>query len=131
MQSAKRMVLIDEGWLQHIFSKENLKWKKPVDINVKSTLDQQMKSDLDDSMISDDIKVKQYNRDLTRFLNTRKSLPDEPIAQETTSQLTTSPELAIVKEPVKKKKKKKQPSFPTWRREREIKIPKRFNWDMW
>ena len=153
MLNAKRMVLVDEKFLEEIYRKNINKWKRPIDIKVKSTLDRQMKSELDDDTIVDDLKVKQYNRDLSRFLNTRKKLldqtsflPDEslllppkqeqPTQEEQPKQEQPKQEAQSAASPknedvIKTERKKRKPSFPTWHRKRAIKIPKKLNWESW
>lgn len=157
MQNAKRMVLVDEKFLEEIYQKNINKWKRPIDIKVKSTLDRQMKSELDDDTIADDLKVKQYNRDLSRFLNTRKKLldqtsflPDEslllpsqqqpkqeqPTQEEQPKQEQSKQEALSIASPIKEdviktERKKRKPSFPTWHRKRAIKIPTKLNWESW
>ena len=157
MQNAKRMVLVDEKFLEEFYRKENHKWKRPIDIRVKSTLDRQMKSKLDDDVIADDVKVKLYNRDLSRYLNTRKKLPDEfPVneqlkkeqyieevkqqkeeekQQQQKEEVKQQKEEVLETDDVKKtdtpKRKRKLSAFPSWRRERTVKIPKKLSWENW
>jgi hypothetical protein len=43
----------------------------------KSKLNRQMKTELDDGDIPEDVKVKKYNQDLTKFLHTKRKIPNE------------------------------------------------------
>lgn len=80
MQSAKRMVLVDEHLLDNLYRKHDLSWKRQADYTAKSKLNRQMKTDLENCTVSDDVKVKHYNQDLGRFLHTKRKLPaSEPI----------------------------------------------------
>jgi hypothetical protein len=77
MEAAKRMVLIDERILESLYSKQDSNWRKPTDQVAKSKLNRQMKTDLDDGDIPEDVKVKKYNQDLTKFLHTKRKIPNE------------------------------------------------------
>jgi len=75
MQHAKRMVLVDEKSLEHLYQKEDSSWKRPTEHKAKSLLNRELKTDLDDPSIPDDIKVKQHQQHLNRFLHTTRKLP--------------------------------------------------------
>jgi hypothetical protein len=82
METAKKMVLVDQRWLDYLIRrKEDSNWKRPIDHTAKSNLHRQMKSDLAADETADDLKVKQYNQNLTRFLHTKREQP-QPIAEE-------------------------------------------------
>jgi hypothetical protein len=124
MEHAKRMVLVDEKmldgrlWhkpiehlLEKIKNKQDLNWKRPTEHSAKSVLSKQMKSVLNDDMHGDDVKAKQYQQTLSRFLHTNKKLPEEPRLIDFT-QSTTADDLLDLKinsdvKPLKKKKKTK------------------------
>ena len=73
------MILIDEKFLERILRKEDDLWKRPTDQTVKSQLNRELKSDLDYSNIPDDIKVKQHQQHLNRFLQTKRQLQEDPV----------------------------------------------------
>ena len=74
------MILIDPKFLEHLCRKEDdLSWKRPTDQTVKSQLNRELKSDLDYSNIPDDIKVKQHQQHLNRFLQTKRQLQEDSV----------------------------------------------------
>ena len=73
------MILIDEKFLERILRKEDDLWKRPTDQTVKSQLNRELKSDLDYSNIPDDIKVKQHQQHLNRFLQTKRQLQEDSV----------------------------------------------------
>jgi len=75
MQHAKRMVLVDERFLENIWRKENLSWKRPSDQKAKTSLHQSLQTDLDNTSMPDDIKAKSHQQHLNRFLHTTRQLP--------------------------------------------------------
>ena len=75
MQHAKRMVLVDERFLENIWRKENSSWKRPTDQKAKASLHHPLQSDLDDPSLPDDIKAKSHQQHLNRFLHTARQLP--------------------------------------------------------
>jgi len=88
MNHAKRMVLVDETFLDNLYHKEQSSWRRPPDQKAKSLLNRELQADLDDASILDDIKAKQHQQHLNRFLHTSKQLP---VAQpETLIDLKTS-----------------------------------------
>jgi hypothetical protein len=120
MENAKRMVLVDEKMLDNMLRKQDMSWKRPTDQTIKHALSKQMRHELHDEMMPDDLKAKHYQQILSRFLNTKRTLPDE-------SPITPLPEL--IEE--KKKKKTKSVPVPTRHSKRTVKTPKKFNWDQW
>ena len=94
------MVLVDERFLDNIYRKEP--WKQTSDDRAKSLLNHELKSDLDDSDIPDDIKAKQHQIHLNRFLHTSRQLPIVEAAKE--DLVVDHP---VEPEPEKKKPKKK------------------------
>jgi len=69
------MALVDERFSEHLYQKEDSSWKRCTEQKAKSLLNRELKSDLDDSSIPDDIKVKQHQQHLNRFLDTTRKLP--------------------------------------------------------
>ena len=134
---AKRMVLVDEKlleykpMLQHYRDKQDLSWKRPTEQTVKSSLSKGMKSTLSDSTIPDDIKAKQHRQNLSRFLQTKRKLIEEPqaiVATEEEPLIDLQPTVDELLGGVKKKKKKKRKS------ERVKKKPERYadiDWEAW
>lgn len=128
------MVLVDEKMLeykpmlQHYRDKQDLSWKRPTEQSVKSSLSKGMKSTLNDPIIPDDVKAKQHRQNLTRFLQTKRKLIEEPqpvIAEEPLIDLRPTVDELLDS---KKKKKKKRKS------ERVKKKPQRYadiDWETW
>jgi hypothetical protein len=123
MQNAKRMVLIDEKLLDNLWRKQDTTWKKPIDYKAKTLLNSQLKTDLDDTSLPEDERVKQYQRNLNRFLHTtRKHVESEPIPIM----------LPIPKVPRKRiKKRVASPVVQSPRIKREVKKTKQFPWSEW
>lgn len=129
MEAAKKMVLVDERFLEHLYRKQDSNWRKPADQIAKSKLNRQMKIDLDDS--PDDLAVKKYNQDLVKFLNTkRKIIEAANLDAESTKDKQTETSHSDIKSAVKRKKKVSVPLI-TSRPKRVRKIPKKFAWDEW
>jgi len=144
MQHAKRMVLVDEKFLEHMWRKEDSSWKRPTEQKVKSLLNRELKSDLDDTNIPDDLKVKQHQQHLNRFLQTKRQLPESNKdlidfeAPESTKDLinfepvknliepTVGDLLGSYSEPIKSKKKKTSASIRRSKRK-----PKKIVWEEW
>jgi hypothetical protein len=84
MEHAKRMVLVDEKMLeyqpmlQHFQTKQDLSWKRPTEQSVKSSLSKAMKTVLADPTEPEDVKAKRHRQHLTRFLQTKRKLVEEP-----------------------------------------------------
>ena len=76
---AKRMVLVDEKWLdfqpmlQHFQTKQET---RPTEQTVKSSINEDIRSTLDDPSIPEDVKAKHYSKQLNRYLNTKRKVPD-------------------------------------------------------
>jgi hypothetical protein len=100
METAKRMVLVDEKLLENLYRKQETNWKRPIESKVKSILNSELKTDLDDSSLPNDIKVKTYQRHLNRFLHTSHKQTENPIAE-------VKPE-PVQKEPTKPSKSKRK-----------------------
>ena len=65
------------GW--KVYRKpQDSKWRKPTDQTVKSKRNHPMYIDVDDETAPGDVKMKNYNQTLTRFLNTRRKISQEP-----------------------------------------------------
>jgi hypothetical protein len=133
MQHAKRMVLVDEKFLEHFYRKEDSSWKRPTEQKAKSLLNRELKADLDDPSIPDDIKAKQHQQHLNRFLHTTRQLP--VVESETLIDLKTPTvdDLLGLKtkfvEPPKKKIKKAK--FVVVRKSSRKPKPSKVDWEMW
>jgi hypothetical protein len=140
MEHAKRMVLVDEKMLeyqpmlQHFQTKQDLSWKRPTEQSVKSSLSNAMKSVLADPTEPEDVKAKRHRQHLTRFLQTKRKLAEEPpvgdIKADVKADLIdfgpTVDELLDIKTDTKKKKSRKS--------KRTKKKPERYadiEWDRW
>lgn len=139
MDNAKRMVLVDEKlleykpMLQHFQTKEDLSWKRPTELTVKSSISKQMKSTLDDPEIPEDVKAKRYGQHLNRFLQAKRKMTEEPTVDEV---LDIKPEKKrIVVDEVKRKKTKKVIDTKAKRTSKRVsRKPKRFaeiDWENW
>jgi len=118
------MVLVDERLLDNLWKKQDLAWKRPVDYKLKTTLNSKLKTNLDDGSIPNDIKVKEYQNNLNRFLHTSRKQFEEPAS--IIEELKPVPALDIKK---KKKKPKKTPVLAiSPRRKRIVKKPKKYDW---
>ena len=113
---AKRMVLVDEKlleykpMLQHYRDKQNLSWKRPTEQSVKSSFSKGMKSTLNDPIIPDDVKAKQHRQNLSRFLQTKRKLIEEPqpvIAAEEEPLIDLRPTVDELLESPKKRKSRR------------------------
>jgi hypothetical protein len=139
MEHAKRMVLVDEKMieyqpmLQHFQTKQDLSWKRPTEQSVKSSLSNAMKTVLADPAEPEDVKAKRHRQHLTRFLQTKRKLVEEPPvgdikADDLIDFGPTVDELLDIKTDTKKKKKKGRKS------KRAKKKPERYadiEWDRW
>jgi hypothetical protein len=119
MEHAKRMVLVDEKMLeyqlmlQHFQTKQDLSWKHPTEQSVKSSLSKAMKSVLADPTEPEDVKAKRHRHHLTRFLQTKRKLVEEPPAGDIKADDLidfgpTVDELLDIKIDTKKKKKSRK-----------------------
>jgi hypothetical protein len=140
MEHAKRMVLVDEKMLeyqpmlQHFQTKQDLSWKRPTEQSVKSSLSNAMKTVLADPIEPEDVKAKRHRQHLTRFLQTKRKLAEEPPvgdikADDLIDFGPTVDELLDIKTDTKKKKKKK-----SRKSKRAKKKPERYadiEWDRW
>lgn len=132
MDNAKRMVLIDEKLLDNMWRKQDMSWKRPTEQSAKHNLSKEMRLELNDNSISEDIKAKQYQQMLNRFLNTKRKQLDEPLIDLNVSPLAENELIGLNIEMTKKKKeKKKLPSFPLRRSKRKVKTPKKILWETW
>ena len=108
-RSFKKYYLIDEHEYARLSRplaiKNELSWKRPIDVRAKNEDSRSMKEILADDTISDDIKSKTYNQSLTRFINTKTSLPQAEKQQVDESSDSIKP--APTKKAQQKKKKKK------------------------
>ena len=124
MLNTKRMVLIDEKVLENLWRKQDTNWKKPVDYKARTLLNSKLKTDLEDTTTPEDIRVKQYQQSLNRFLHTSREQPvSDPILKPVTDPL---PEPVPVSIPKPKPRKHTTPRI-----KRKVKKPARFAWDLW
>lgn len=130
MQHAKRMVLVDEKFLENIWRKESSSWKRPTDQKAKSLLNHELKSDLDDSSsIPDDLKAKNHQYHLNRFLHTTRQLPILQQSLEPDVEKVDVPKADVKKLAVKKADVKLK-AEPT-RRRRSKRKSKKVQWEEW
>ena len=138
------MVLVDEKFLEHMWRKEDSSWKRPTEQKVKSLLNRELKTDLDDSAIPDDIKVKQHQQHLNRFLHTKRQLPEDVINFETPESkkdlINFEPTKTVIEpsvddlldsylEPIKSKRVGKRKASVSIRRSKRK--PKKIVWEEW
>ena len=96
---AERMVLIDE----RVYNDVIQPWKRPPIDTLKSHFYDNLHTQLDDN-VPDDVKAKQYQASLTRFLNIKQKIPDiQPVALNS----LIEPQRKVVK-----KRKKAAPRYP-------------------
>lgn len=129
MEAAKRMVLVDERVLDHLQRKQAFNWRKPTEQVAKSKLNRKMSSDLHDG-VPDDVKMKQYNQNLSRFLHTQRSMPIEATTSTSEKEPAQSEKKIARKTSAKRSKKNTIPVVST-RTGRIKRRPKRFAWDDW
>jgi hypothetical protein len=72
------MILVDERLLDNLWRKQDTNWKRPVDYKAKTILNSQLKTSLEDDSVPADIKVKQYQNNLNRFLHTSRKQTEAP-----------------------------------------------------
>jgi hypothetical protein len=131
MEHAKRMVLIDEKLADHIFRKQDRYWKQPTEQSAKHSLSKELRLGLSDESIPDDIRAKQYQQTLGRFLNTKRKLPDEPLI-DLNAPSSIDDLIGLNFEEKKKQKKKKTPTpLPIRHSKRKVKPPKKLVWEEW
>jgi hypothetical protein len=132
MEHAKRMVLIDEKLLDNMWRKQDMSWKRPIEQTAKHSLSKDLRLELNDNSISEDVKAKQYQQMLNRFLNTKRKLADEPLIDLNTTPSAENELIGLNIEMNKKKKEKKKiPSFPLRRSKRKVKPSKKILWETW
>jgi hypothetical protein len=66
---AKRMILIDEREYHEL-------WKRPATDRSKSYLNSKLQTQLDSVESTDDVKAKEYQKTLHRFLNLKQKIPE-------------------------------------------------------
>jgi hypothetical protein len=139
MEHAKRMVLVDERMLeyqpmlQHFQTKQDLSWKRQTEQLVKSSLSNAMKSVLVDPTEPEDVKAKRHGQHLTKFLQTKRKLAQEPLVGDIKADVKadlidcgpTVDELLNIKPDTKKKSRKSKRAKE--KRERCADI----EWDRW
>jgi hypothetical protein len=117
------MALIDEKLLENLWKRQDTNWRKPVEYKAKTLINRQLETDLDDTTVPDDVRAKQYQRNLNRFLHTSREQPiPEPI-----------PPIAPLPKPPKIRIKQPDitppPHSPRVKRERRK--PEKLKWAVW
>ena len=133
METAKKMILVDQRWLDHLMRrKEDANWKRPIDHTAKSNLHRQMKSDLAEDETADDLKVKQYNQHLTRFLHTKREQL-QPVTEEEQEEERIKTPADLPRQTKTVKRKRALQSLPSLvlRPKRVRNLPKRLTWEEW
>jgi hypothetical protein len=104
--------LKDDNWkkpVKHMLDalkrKEDNSWQNPIKERTKTKLSLQMKRILD-SNEDDDVKAKQYQQTLSRFLKLKKKLAEETIAETIT---TEGPKTEAKSKPIKQPKRQPSP----------------------
>jgi len=117
MQHAKKMVIVDERLHDEL-------WKRPIIDASKSYLSNKLQADLTSNDISDDLKAKQYQQTLNRFLNQKQQLPtppEKPLTQRRGKRIQWEPP-----SPRKTKRQKKSPHRETQEPDQKKNSP--FRW---
>ena len=140
MEHAKKMMLIDEREYERLKRplavKTELSWKRPIETRAKHEENVNMKSVLADETMPDDVKVKEYNQMLTRFINARTKLDQSTKLIDLDEPTPTSPIQAPAPLKAKKKTTKKtikRASVPYYSpiQTRKLKPSKRFSEVEW
>jgi hypothetical protein len=140
MQHAKRMVLVDERFLENIWRKENSSWRRPTDYKAKASLHHELRSDLDDTTLPDDIKAKAHQQHLNRFLHTSRQLPVPQQQQDLISleaddllklDVPEVKELYVKPKKPKKEKKVVEPAATPRRSKRGRRKSRKIDWEAW
>jgi len=120
------MILVDEKLYDSLVRDRQEQWEKPIVQKAKSLLNSELKTDLMDAHgdVPDDIRMKNHQRDLHRFLQLNNKLSDTTPPQ--------TPEVPIVL-PVKTKKTKiiVSPILKKHRVKRAVIKPSKINWTEW
>lgn len=121
------MVLVEEKLLDYLQTKQDASWKRPTEEVVKTSISKEMKSVLNDPTVPEDVKVKRYRQDLSRFLHAKRKLP---LAPKVDNLLDVKPV-----EKIKIKSKRKVIDTKAKRTSKRVsKKPKRyadFEWETW
>jgi len=105
-------------------AKQDTTWKRAPDYKAKTKLNSKLKNNLDDDSISDDIKVKQYQNNLNRFLHTSRKQSEPPA-----SFIEEPKPNPVPVHDAKKKKHKKTPILAiSLRSKRMGKKPRKYDW---
>jgi hypothetical protein len=80
--------------------------------------------------IPDDVRAKQYQQTLGRFLNTKRKLPDEPLI-DLNARSSIDDLIGLSFEEKKKQKKKTSTPLPIRHSKRKVKPPKKLVWEEW
>ena len=130
MQHAKRMVLVDERFLENIWRKENSSWKRPTDQKAKASLHHSLQTDLDEASLPDDIKAKTHQQHLNRLLHTSRQLP--VVQQDLISLEPKVDDLLKLDVPeVKPADVKKKTDETPRRSKRRRQKPQKIDWETW
>jgi hypothetical protein len=110
-----------------------MSWKRPTEQSVKSSLSNAMKSVLADPTEPEDVKAKRHRQHLTRFVQTKRKLVEEPPvgdvkADDLIDFGPTVDELLDIKTDTKKKKKKSRKSKRT---KKNLERYAHIEWDRW
>jgi hypothetical protein len=133
MHHAKRMVLVDERFLENIWRKENSSWKRPTDQKAKASLHHSLQTDLLDSSLPDDIKAKSHQQHLNRFLHTSRELPviqQDLISLEPKADDLLKLDIPEIK-PIDVKKSKKKTTESPRRSKRGRRKSQKLDWEEW
>ena len=108
--SFKKFYLVDEHEYARLNRpltiKNELSWKRPIETRAKNEENKNMKSILTDSTIPDDVKVKEYNQILSRFINSRSKLDQQATKLIDLDEIvgTAAPQVPIINQkPLEKK----------------------------
>jgi hypothetical protein len=109
---AKRMVLVDEKLYEQYKIAYTL-WKQPITDTAKSNLSDKLESKLNNETIADDIKAKEFQQNLYRFLHTNRELPElQPLSLNGLMQEPKTEEIKHVSR--RSKRKSKQPKWESF-----------------
>jgi translation elongation factor EF-Ts len=112
---AKRMILVDEKMfdyqpmLQHFQAKQI-----PTEQSVKSTISKDMAATLEDPSIPEDVKTKKYNKQLGRYLHTKRKLAEVIDLRPTVDQLLDI-KVKDEKPKTRKSTRAKKPNWEKWK----------------
>jgi hypothetical protein len=94
-------------------------------------MSKELRFGLSDESIPDDVRAKQYQRTLGRFLNTKRKPPDKPLIDLNAPSSTDDLIGLSFEEKKRQKKKKISTPLPIRHSKRKIKPPKKLVWEEW